>query len=273
MKNHISTQAINLLNFTKNKTINSRTKLVTITSGKGGVGKSTLSVNFASLLSLQGYKVAILDADVGLANLQVQFNVKPKYNMFDYIDGRVSIDNIYTKINSNLFLVAGKSGYEDIEHKTIVFRRVCEKIMESNQFDILIADTGAGLNAYLYEFLDISTKVVAITTTDPSALTDVYALMKMVSKVNEELMICFNFTQKYDTGAQITESLTKLALKNKINRNFMLKYLGNVEESRGISTTSRLRKTYTKEFQNEIPALQMQEIVQRLLLEIGVSNG
>lgn len=272
MFNHISSQANKLVSMTKRDTGLNKTKVVAITSGKGGVGKSTLTSNIAYLLSKQGHKVAILDADIGLANLQVMFNVKPKASFFDYFEGKAKIEQILTPTEyKNVTLIAGKSGYEYTSvNNSMVFSTVVNEIITLDKFDVLLIDTGAGLNNYVQEFLELTDNILAVTTTDPSALTDVYALMKMLSTKKDKLMLCFNHTLKYETGATITKSMKDLARKNQLNRNFMVEYVGNVSETRGIGSTSRLRKLFVHEFDEHLATRQISIVVDNLIKEIKV---
>ena len=182
MFRNISEQAQNLLKLTLNNNA-TKTKLITFTSGKGGVGKSTFTANIAYLIAQKGFKVCVIDADIGLANLQVLLNVRPNSSLFDYIEGRSEIDDILTPtVYDNLVLVAGKSGYQyATSASSFAISRVASDILNLDRFDYVIADTGAGLNEYVQEFLEVSQNIFAITTTDPSALTDVYALIKMLS--------------------------------------------------------------------------------------------
>ena len=268
MLDTISAQAHKLIDLTKNHKKNStKTKLLTITSGKGGVGKSTFCANIAFLFAKRGYKIGILDADIGLANMQVLFNVRPKVTMFDYIEGKVPLkDAVTDTAYSNISIIAGKSGYEFSGHSgSFVFTRIVTDILREELFDILIVDTGAGLNSYVKEFLQISDNILALTTTDPSALTDVYALMKMLSNDKKELMLCFNHTKNYEIGRKITDSLVDLAKKNRLNANFMVKYIGNVSSSANISTTGRLRKLFAKEFATEFVTQELDMIVCSLI--------
>lgn len=212
----ISSQASKLISLTNRVKKNySKTKLITITSGKGGVGKSTFTANMAFLLSRRGFKVAVLDADIGLANMQVLFDLKPQNTLFEYIDGIKTLDEIITKtIYENVYLIAGKSGYQYTTNtNSFIFSRVVKDIISLNQFDILLIDTGAGLNDYVREFLSISDNILAVTTTDPSALTDVYSLMKMLSFNKNKLMVCFNHTRNYQIGETIANSLMNLGKK------------------------------------------------------------
>jgi len=263
----ISTQATKLVSLTNRIHSSSKTKVVVVTSGKGGVGKSTLTSNIAYLLSQKKKRIAVLDADIGLANLQVIFNLKPKKTFFDYLDGHCKLNDILlTTSYHNITLIAGKSGYQYSNIKnSMQFSRLVDDIVALDKFDILIIDTGAGINEQIQEFLNVSDNILAITTTDPSALTDVYALMKMISLEKNKLMLCFNFTAKYEIGDTITKSLKNLALKNKLNRKFMVNYVGNVSQMNSISTTGRLRKLFAKELTNDVASVELALVVENLL--------
>jgi flagellar biosynthesis protein FlhG len=267
----VSTQASKLVSLTTKVHNKSSTKVIAITSGKGGVGKSTLSANIAFLMAKKGLKVVVLDADIGLANMQVLFNVKPSHTFFDYIDGTSSLDDILIKTQyENITLCAGKSGYEYTQNtNSLVFSRVVSDIVNLDLYDILLVDTGAGLNEYVQEFLDISDEILAVTTTDPSAITDAYALMKMLSKTREKLLLCFNHTKRYSIGETITASLADLAQKNRLNKNFMVKYIGNIKVAPNIKVTGRLRKLFTKEFVGDSTVFDIENITDNLLKELG----
>ncbi|MCT7577977.1 P-loop NTPase [Aliarcobacter butzleri] len=266
-------QASKLIDITSNikKNIqNSRTKLLTITSGKGGVGKSTFTANIAFLLAQKDLKIAVLDADIGLANMQVLFDIKPQYTLFEYINGQKNLSEIILQTKyKNISLIAGKSGYQYASGtNSFVFTRLVNDIISLNQFDILIVDTGAGLNDYVKEFLSISENILAITTTDPSALTDVYSLLKMLAIDKDSLMLCFNHTKSYHAGETITNSLVNLAKKNRLKEDFMIKYLGSITSSENISITGRLRKLFVSEFPIGEITVQMQRIVEKILINI-----
>jgi len=269
MFNTISSQASKLIDMTRKKKIKSKTKVIAITSGKGGVGKSTLSANIAYLFSQYGKNIAVLDADIGLANMHILLNAKPKITLYDYIQNGAKLEDVLYKTQyDNITLIAGKSGHKYIDNNSSLYSRLVLDIVALNKYDILLIDTGAGLSDYVQEFLNISDEIVAITTTDPSALTDVYALLKMISKNKKRLFLVFNQTANYKIGEAITQSLKDLGLKNRLNKNFMIKYIGNVISDLNISTTGRLRKLFVKEFLGSSSTLDLEKVVHNLENEI-----
>lgn len=263
-------QAKKLINITKTDQNNlslSKTKLLTITSGKGGVGKSTFSANIAYILSKKGFKVLVLDADIGLANMHVLFDIRPQYTLFDYINGQKNLQEIIiqTKYN-NISLIAGKSGYQySSNSSSFIFSRLILDILALNSYDFLIVDTGAGLNDYVKEFLKISTNILAITSTDPSALTDVYSLIKMLAVDKNGLMLCFNHTKSDNIGVAVSTSLINLAKKNRLKDDFMIKYVGSVPNSDKIPFVARTRKIFVEEFPYDEVSLQLRKIVENFL--------
>jgi flagellar biosynthesis protein FlhG len=253
-------QISNLINLTQKSRIeNSKTKILTITSGKGGVGKSTISANLGYLISQKGYKVLMLDADIGLANLQVLYDIKPKYSMYDFIESNAKLQDVILQTKyENLSLIAGKSGYKYVQNDSQhIFYRLVDEIVALEKYDFVIIDTGAGLNEYVHEFIEMSHRVLAITSTDPSALTDLYALIKMISGIRQEVMLCFNLTPKYATGQVITKSISELNKKHcdktsSNNKEIMIQYIGNINSAQEVQTTARLRKLFTKEFERSV---------------------
>ncbi|MCF0130689.1 MAG: MinD/ParA family protein [Pseudobutyrivibrio sp.] len=156
------------------------TKVFTITSGKGGVGKSNMAVNLAVWFSRMGKRVIILDADFGLANVEVMFGTLPQANLSDVIFGGKSIRDVITKGPMDIGFISGGSGIIGLnnltkDQVTFLVRNIS---MLNDLADIIIIDTGAGVSDQVLEFVLASPDVVLVTTPEPSSLTDSYSLMK-----------------------------------------------------------------------------------------------
>lgn len=177
-------QAEQLRNVIKEKTIysssNTGARLLTITSGKGGVGKSNISVNLAVQLSKLGKKVIIFDADFGLANIEVMFGAIPQYNLSDLIYHGKNIKEIITPGPLDIGFISGGSGIlglNNLKREQILY--LAQSINELNELaDYIIIDTGVGISDQVLEFILSSPEIILVTTPDPTSLTDSYSLLK-----------------------------------------------------------------------------------------------
>ena len=176
-------QATTLRNMVKERSQGAEKKkarVITITSGKGGVGKSNTSVNLALALSELGKKVIIFDADFGLANVEVMFGALPKYNLSDVIYRRKSIEDVITQGPNNIGFISGGSGIVSLSN---VNRDQLAYLIHNlnnldNLADFVIIDTGAGISDQVLAFAMMAPEIIMITTPEPSSLTDSYSLIK-----------------------------------------------------------------------------------------------
>lgn len=270
MYNQISSQAHELVKLAQVASTKTKTKIIALTSGKGGVGKTTLSANLAYFLASKGFKIAIIDADIGLANLQIHFDIKPEFSFYDYIDKKVKLKDVLLKTkHKNVHLCAGKSGYKYANaQSSFVYTQIARDIAALGEYDYILIDTGAGINEYVQEFLAISDDVIAITTTDPSAITDLYALIKLMSLKKKRLYLIFNETKNYNIGETITQSLKKLALKNRLPKDFMVKYLGNVVKDENIVVCTRKRSLFLESLKGSESVKSFSTICEKLIKEM-----
>lgn len=164
---------------------NLTTKIITVTSGKGGVGKSNFVVNLAIELSRLGKKVLIFDADIGMANDDVLMGFLPKYNIYDIIRRNKKIADVMISGPYGVKLIAGGSGLAKIDELTEVQRTDFLKELTSlEDFDFIIMDTGAGINRSVMGFIACCDDLIVITTPEPTSLTDSYSLLKAVNHFN-----------------------------------------------------------------------------------------
>jgi len=157
-------------------------RVITVTSGKGGVGKSSISVNLGIALSQAGKKVIILDADFGLANIEVMLGIRPKYNVADLIYRDKSIADIITRGPEGIGFISGGSGIQEMNHLAKdQITHLIQKLAELDTMaDIIIVDTGAGITDSVMEFITASSDVLLVTTPEPTSITDSYALLKIL---------------------------------------------------------------------------------------------
>lgn len=160
-----------------------RARVVTVTSGKGGVGKTNLSVNLGIALVRQGLRVAIVDADLGLANVDIVLGLDPHCTLADLLyDGR-SVEDVLIDAPGGLKVLAGASGVHELASLPAAeLRRLLQHIERLDSlFDVILIDTGAGIGPNVINFALASEEVIVVTTTDPSALADAYAVMKVIT--------------------------------------------------------------------------------------------
>lgn len=188
-------------------------KLITVTSGKGGVGKTNIAVNIAVALSQMGLRAIILDADFGLANIDVLFGIIPKYSLADIIYGKKNIIEILSEGPNGIKFISGGSGVEELTKldqsqldKFIYNIALLDKIA-----DVIIIDTGAGLNQNVISFSMSADEVILVTTPEPTSITDAYALIKMMSGRDKSKVIKV-IINRADNQSEAEDILQKLSI-------------------------------------------------------------
>jgi flagellar biosynthesis protein FlhG len=165
-----------------------KTRIITVTSGKGGVGKTNLSVNMALAYSRLGKKVVVMDADLGLANVNVMLNMVPKYNLYHVIKKQKTIREILVDTDYGISIVAGASGFSQIANMTEDERqRFINELDTLSNADIIIIDTSAGVSSNVLDFIAAADDAVIITTPEPTAITDAYGIIKIIATEYDDL--------------------------------------------------------------------------------------
>lgn len=155
-------------------------RVITVTSGKGGVGKSNVSINLAIQFRKMGKKVIILDADFGLANIEIMFGTVPKHNLCDLIYQGKSITDIITWGPMEVGFISGGSGIAGMSNLSLDYLNyIIQNLVQLDAMaDIIIVDTGAGIADAVLEFLVASGEILLVTTPEPTSITDSYSLLK-----------------------------------------------------------------------------------------------
>ncbi len=250
-----------------NKT-SKKTRFVAITSGKGGVGKSTISSNLALSLSKKGFNVGIFDADIGLANLDVMFNVKIKKNILHVLKGESTVSDILIPITRNLILIPGESGDEILKYSDMaLFERFMDEAQVLDNLDVMIIDTGAGIGQHIQMFLNAADDVIVVTVPDPAAITDAYATIKTIATMRDNIGIIMNQVKSLKEADSIFDKINKVAREN-IGHKLHLKLMGKINNDIKVSNTVKKRELFVDSYPSSQPTRDIDSIADEISCNI-----
>lgn len=208
-------QAENLRRLVVSEKSQPDTKVISIVSGKGGVGKSNFSVNFAIGLSQAGKKVVVFDLDIGMANVDILLGLNTKYNIVDMIENDLSIWEIIEIGPENVHFISGGSGFTEIfQLNEVKFNRFVQQLeLLHSSFDFIIFDMGAGVSENSLQFILSSNESIVVTTPEPTSITDAYAMLKYLHKLNSDLecRILVNRAESKKEGILTGQNLQRVA--------------------------------------------------------------
>ena len=237
-------QAENLRRLANKDNSKKKAKIITITSGKGGVGKSNFVVNMGITLHKKGKKVLIFDADIGMGNDDVLMGALPSYNVFDLLEGK-DINEVVVEGPYGINLLPGGSGINYIENLEEKERLAfIEKLTSLDEYDYIFIDTGAGINKNVLAFIACSEETIVITTPEPTSLTDAYSLIKatdhfkLINTANVIVNRAFSVKDGEETYNKLKRAVEKF-LTIKIN------YLGSISEDRKLVEGVRAQVPFT----------------------------
>jgi flagellar biosynthesis protein FlhG len=171
-------------------------RVIAVTSGKGGVGKTSLTVNLAISLAQAGQRVSIFDADLGMANVELLMGLAPPYSLYEALYGNKSIDEITVQGPLNINIISGGSGFLEMANMDRTRRRQLLTMLNnfSSRYDFVLIDTGAGISKNVLGFVAAAGEVIVMVTPEPTSLTDAYALIKVMDsfKVHSEVNVVVN---------------------------------------------------------------------------------
>ena len=235
-------RAMNIPEITEGKS-SPATRVFAITSGKGGVGKTAVVANVAVLLARMGKRVLILDADLGLANIDVVFGLAPGFNLNHFFTGEQGLESIITDGPEGIKILPAGSGVQrftrlDSEQKM----RLLEALDSMhNDFDFVLIDTEAGISENVTYFTTAAHEILVVTTPEPTAITDAYALMKLLSNQYHEkhFNLVVNFIKNEEEALDVYRKLTMVA-----NRylDISIDYIGSIPRDKLMVDAIRKQK-------------------------------
>lgn len=242
------------------------TRLVTVTSGKGGVGKSNFSLNFGLGLIEKGHKAVLFDLDLGLANLDVLMGITPKKHLFHLLEPDTTVWDIIEQGPGGLEFIAGGSGFTQImQLNDEKLDRLFSHLDPLQGYaDTIIFDTGAGFSKESMRFMLSSDEVILVTTPEPPAITDAYAVIKMLHSHNPAVSIrlVINRASSEREGKMTAD---KLAMVSKRFLNMDIQSLGYVSDDPYVSKAVKLQRPFLLTYPQSQAARSIRNLVERYL--------
>lgn len=245
---------------------NYKTKTLSFTSGKGGVGKTTLTANVALKLAQQGKKVLIFDADLGMANVDIFFGKRAPHNINDVLTGKKKVKEVIMPLEANLFLISGGHGFEDLQNLNSFSRRaIMDSLNEvTGVFDYLLIDTSPGIAQNVLQTNAAVQNVNIILTQDPASFADSYALIKVLNsnyKVNRFSIIC-NQVKNHEEGFYLFKRFQDVVHKF---LNVGLEYLGAIPLDSALRSSNYQQRLIMKQDPGSDSAIAISQISNEIL--------
>lgn len=241
------------------------TRVIAITSGKGGVGKTTVSVNLAISMARMGKKVLLMDGDLGLANVNVLLGIIPEHNIYEVIRGKKRIQDIVVRTNYGIDLIAGANGITQLANLTDDQRdNFVRGFEELKGYDILIIDTGAGVGSNVVGLVKPADEVLIVTTPEPTAITDAYGMIKsiVVNRQDKRIKLLVNRVESAVEAKRVSDRLINISsqfLKAEVES------LGFIFEEEIVQKSIRNQRPYVVVYPGSKSSACVQHIAMRLL--------
>ncbi len=255
----------NLPHIGRQKRRNEAARVIAVTSGKGGVGKTNITANFAYLLSKMGKRVLLLDADTGLANLDVIMGITPKYNLSHVLSGEKDLAEAIVEGPGGMKILPASSGIQEMAelskgHKLTLLE---ELDLLDQDIDFMLIDTGAGIAGNVLYFNMVAKEIIVVVSTEPTSLTDAYALIKVLNQGcrTKRFMVLVNMARDSSEAREVY-----LRLNNATNHflGLPIEYLGHIPHDHNVSKAVKKQRLIAELFFDSKVTKCMSEIVEKI---------
>ncbi|MEN9628850.1 MAG: hypothetical protein RJA10_2077 [Pseudomonadota bacterium] len=251
-----------------------RSRITAITSGKGGVGKTFVAANLAAALARQGRKVLVLDADLGLANLDVVLNLYPKITLHDVFTGKRSIEEAILPAPGGFSALLAGSGMVEYSRMTPEVREQLQKVIDdvAPRYDCVLLDTGAGISDVVLYTVSLAHDVLVVATPEPTSLADAYATIKVLATTQGRrgVQLLVNQTRKPGEGrivrAQLQQVLDRYVAPL-VQGSLRLDLLGEVPADGAVREAVQRRQLLLESMPGALASQAMVAVATRLLAE------
>ncbi|MFO7812181.1 MAG: MinD/ParA family protein [Pelovirga sp.] len=248
------------------------TRVISITSGKGGVGKTAVVSNVAVTLARLGKKVLIIDADLGLANVDVVLGISPPYNLNHFFSGERSLEEIMVEGPHGLKILPAGSGVQQFTRLDGQLKMQLIDALDvlDEHFDVVLIDTEAGISDNVTYFNVAAQDILVVTTPEPTAITDAYALMKLMSTQyhQKRFLLAVNSVRSADEGLDVFEKLTMVSGRY---LDIFIDYLGAIPFDRKMHDSVRQQQVMIELYPDSKVAKSFVELAETLM-EIPQNN-
>jgi len=245
-----------------------KARAIAVTSGKGGVGKTSLTVNLAVSMSRRGLRIGILDGDLGLANVDLVLGITPEYNLSHVLYGQKRLEEIAMSGPEGVSVFAGGSGVAELANLS---QWRLQRFVQSvgaldQQFDVLLVDTGAGISRTVMSFLLACDEVIVVTTPELTAITDAYGVIKLLVTENPSAVIrlVVNMAKGEAEAEKVLHSLQGV-LNQFLNASVSLQLLGHIPQDAAVSRAIQEQSPLVIAYPSSKAALSIDAIASRLV--------
>jgi len=252
----------------------SKIKTISVTSGKGGVGKSNIVVNLAIQLARMGKRVLIIDADFGLANIDILLNLQPVHTIEEFLNSSTNLESIIMRGPLGIHIIPSASGIPEMADMTLRQQKFLIDALSKLQsrYDYMIIDTGAGISPNVLRFNASVDDVLIVTNTEPTSLTDAYAIMKILStkyRLTKFTLIVNNCT--VEGGKKIYTLLSGVARNHE--HLFRLEFGGSLPTDLTIQSSIKARVAHSLMFPNSKLTMAFERLAKNLAMNISASSS